>query len=234
MNPITEDTSIRQSNAAVYGGMTTAIIGSVAVGAVCITGYNAWAGIPEAARLVLLGTCALVPVVAAAGVAIVAANNLTRGLGQRLASPQQQPQPEIAAHYREIERPAPLQQLMAPAGPQRRTTNYDSIPINYPRRKPAPLPLPTTITTNGIRVEVDKLRKMLSSPEPTRGAVQATRAGIDNNEFASYRNFLIAHHVIDDSAKPARWAADMPNEFTRDEWLDGILSTSPTTADEFD
>lgn len=230
-----EGDAIRQSNAAIYGGMTTAIIGSVSVGAVCIVGYNAWVAIPEAARLVLLGTCALVPVVAVAGVAVVAANNLTRGLGQRLAlPPQQQAQPEIVAHYREIERPAPLPQLAAPAGPQRQTTNYDAIPINYPRRKPAPPPPPSTITTNGIRVEVSKLRKMLASPEPTRGAVQATRAGIDNNEFASYRNFLIAHHVIDDTSKPAKWAADMPNEFIREEWLDGILSTSPTTAEEFD
>jgi hypothetical protein len=219
------ETPVRSSNLALY----VALVAALGFAIVGIAAIQLIAALPEAARLVLIGTCPISFVVIGGTGAVIVANNLSRGWGERIATGRP-PTPVIDTHYREL-LPPPANQPLTLAAPMR-ALHYNAIPINYPPRRPQRAEPPSRISTNGITVEVDKLRKMLASPEPTRGPVQAMGAGIDNNLFASYRDFLIAHHVIDATTKPVRWAPNYPNEFTRDEWLIGLLNTSPTTAAE--
>ena len=238
-----EQAAIRQSNGVVYA----IAIGTVAVSATFVAlgvgAYNAWMSVPEAGRLVFMGTCGTMGIFGVMVAAAVSANNLTRGIAQRIAQPAQQyAQPEIVAtQYRELPPVAPMLHLQPPAQRVQQAMqqanqlpqHLRAIPINTPNRRPPPPPTPRTITTNGYQVEVEKLRKMLAAETPTRDAVQQAGAGIDNNSFATYRQFLILHHMIDATQKPAKWANSAQNQFVRDEWLDGILGNSPTAIEQY-
>jgi len=227
MNQDQQSQQIRQSNLALYAVTTATVVGCGAVGAVAFLAYEVWNSTPEPARLVLMGTCSLVPVIGVTAVLMIGANHLMRGLGERVAQRPQIYTNEIEANYREIQ----PRQFQLPSHQPQQAQNIRVAPINYPRRKQLPQ-LPKTITTKDVTVSVEKLRKMLQATAPTREAVEEAKAGIDHNHFAGYKKFLGYHHMIKEG-RVAAWPDDVSDAIAREQWLDELLVPPPTATEEF-